>query len=67
MRLAYVTPFDAKTLNNRSNWSGTSYYIAEALKKQSIHLEYIGPLEEKLALNMILKFKSRYHKLLNRQ
>jgi hypothetical protein len=67
MRLAYVTPFDAKTLNTRFNWSGTSYYINEALKQQYIHLEYLEPLEEKLDLSMILKFKSRYHKLLNRK
>ncbi|WP_414549664.1 glycosyltransferase [Anabaena sp. CCY 0017] len=40
MRLAYVTPCDAKNLNTHLNWSGTnSYIIAEALKGQSIHIE----------------------------
>jgi glycosyltransferase involved in cell wall biosynthesis len=67
MKLAYVTPFDAKTLNSSLNWSGTSYYIAEALKKQSLHLEYLGPLQEELSLKILLKCKSRYYKLFNRQ
>lgn len=62
MKIAYVTPFDASTLNVRDNWSGTGYYIAQALKEQSIPLNYVGPLRNKLALQVTSKFKSRYYK-----
>jgi glycosyltransferase involved in cell wall biosynthesis len=64
MRIAYVTPFNATTLAVRDNWSGTGYYMAQALKQQSRPLEYIGPLEDRLALQVMRKFKNRYHKFL---
>ena len=62
MKMAYVTNFDAKTLSN--HWSGTGYYIAQSLQKQSIPLDYIGPLEDRLALQVLSKLKSRYYKYL---
>jgi glycosyltransferase involved in cell wall biosynthesis len=62
MKIAYVTTFDARTLRDYNNWSGTGYYISQALKNQSISLDYIGPLEAKLALQFVSKFKSRYYK-----
>ena len=66
MKIAYVTPFDSRNLCDHNNWAGTGYYIGQALKKQSIPIEYIGPLEEKLALQIVSKFKSRYHKYLGK-
>ena len=60
MKIAYVTNFDAKTLSN--HWSGTGYYIAQSLQKQFIPLDYIGPLEDRLALQFVSKLKSRYYK-----
>jgi glycosyltransferase involved in cell wall biosynthesis len=66
MRIAYVTPFDARNLNGRKNWSGLGYYIAQSLKDQSIHLDYIGPLEDRLALEFAYKIKSVYYKLWGR-
>jgi glycosyltransferase involved in cell wall biosynthesis len=60
MKIAYVTNFDARTLSNK--WSGTGYYIAQSLQKQSIPLDYIGPLEDRLALQFVSKLKSRYYK-----
>jgi glycosyltransferase involved in cell wall biosynthesis len=60
MKIAYVTNFDARTLSNK--WSGTGYYIAHSLQKQSITLDYIGPLEDRLALQFVSKLKSRYYK-----
>jgi glycosyltransferase involved in cell wall biosynthesis len=62
MKIAYVTPFDARTLSAQNNWSGTGYYIAQGLKYQSIPLNYIGPLKDRLALQVVSKFKSRYYK-----
>lgn len=62
MKIAYVTTFDARTLRDYNNWAGTGYYISQALKNQSIPLDYIGPLEAKLALQFVSKFKSRYYK-----
>jgi glycosyltransferase involved in cell wall biosynthesis len=66
MKIAYVTTFDSRNLCDHNNWAGTGYYIGQALKKQSIPIEYIGPLEEKLALQFVSKFKSRYYKYLGK-
>jgi glycosyltransferase involved in cell wall biosynthesis len=66
MNIAYVTNFDARTLRAHNNWSGTGYYIAESLKDRSISLNYIGPLKEKIYLQSIGKFKSRYYKYLGK-
>ena len=66
MKIAYVTTFNARTLCDHNNWAGTGYYIGQALKKQSIEIEYIGPLKDKLALQLVNKFKSRYHKYLGK-
>ena len=63
MRIAYVTSFNAKNLDARHNWSGSGYYIAQALERQSMHLDYIGPLEIGLAIKLSIKFKSGYHKI----
>jgi len=67
MNLAYVTTYDASRLNGSNEWSGTGYYIAEALKNQSIPLDYLGPLTDPLGLNGISKAKRIYHKLVNRK
>lgn len=66
MRVAYVTPFDARSLLTRDNWSGTGYYIAQAMKKQSICVDYMGPLVESLFLKSLRKFKSRWYKCLEK-
>ncbi|UIE37509.1 glycosyltransferase family 4 protein [Leptodesmis sichuanensis] len=66
MRVAYVTPFDARTLSVPNNWSGTGYYIAQAIKQQSVSLDYIGPLEDRLPLRILGKCKSRYYKILRK-
>lgn len=63
MKIAYVTNFDASTLLVSNNWSGTGYYIADSLKKQSIAIDYIGPLQDKMYLQAIGKFKNKYYKL----
>ena len=65
MKLAYVTTFNARDLNVSDNWAGTGYYIPEALKKQSLPIQYIGSLKERLDLQVICKFKRHYHKLLS--
>ncbi len=62
IRIDYVTNFDARTLGIQNNWSGTGYYIAQALKHPSISLDYLGPLKDILYLQLIGKLKSRYHK-----
>lgn len=64
MKIAYVTNFDARTLSNK--WSGIGYYIAQSLQKQSIPLDYIELLDDKLTLQFVSKFKSRYYKYLRR-
>lgn len=61
MQIAYVTTFNAETLSSPSNWAGTGYYIPESLKDQSMSLQYIGSLKEKLPLQAICKIKRHYH------
>lgn len=65
MKVTYVTNYDSRTLGCQglNEWSGTGYYIAQALKSQSIPLEYIGPLEDKLSLKILRKGKRHYHEL----
>ncbi|GAB4366813.1 MAG: hypothetical protein Kow00121_04510 [Elainellaceae cyanobacterium] len=64
MKLAYVTEYDAR---NVRMWSGTGYFIAESLSRQSIPLEYIGPLKEKLLWQLVRKYKRQYHALFHKR
>ncbi|MFB8791754.1 MAG: hypothetical protein U7123_23650 [Potamolinea sp.] len=52
MRIAYVTNYNAQDIRN---WSGSGYYIARSLEKQSISVEYIGSLKEKFGLPLKAK------------
>ncbi|MBW4554044.1 MAG: glycosyltransferase family 4 protein [Aphanocapsa sp. GSE-SYN-MK-11-07L] len=61
MRIAYVTPFDARNLTAQNNWSGTGYYIAQSIQSQSIPIDYIGPLQNRFPLQVLSKCKSRYY------
>jgi glycosyltransferase involved in cell wall biosynthesis len=61
MNIAYVTTYNAQTLSGSNEWSGLGYFIAQALKNQSISLEYIGPLKEKIGLNIARKSKKCYY------
>lgn len=63
MKLAYVTTYDARTLKGANEWSGTGYHIAQAIALQTIPLEYIGPLKEPLAVQIIRKLKRHYYDL----
>ena len=63
MKLAYVTTYDSTKLTGFDEWSGTGYYIAEALNSQSIDLNYIGPLEDSITLKAIRKIKRHYFEL----
>ena len=62
MRIAYVTNFDSTTLRAQNSWAGLGYYIAQAIKEQSIPIDYIGPLRDRLVLQVLGKLKGRYHK-----
>jgi len=48
INLTYVTLHDAKDVHN---FSGTEYYIAKALEKQPVHIDYIGDLHKKMSLS----------------
>ena len=61
MKIAYVTTYDARNLQGANEWSGTGYHIAEALKKQALSLEYIGPLKDPAVLKAIRKLKRHYY------
>jgi glycosyltransferase involved in cell wall biosynthesis len=62
MRIAYVTPFDAETLDAKNNWSGTGYYIGKALKHQSESFDYISPLKDRLSPKLVSTIKNLYHR-----
>jgi glycosyltransferase involved in cell wall biosynthesis len=64
MKLAYVTIYDAQTLKGSNEWSGTGYYIAQALKSHMLPLEYIGPLEDPFFLRVARKLKRHYYNAL---
>ena len=63
MKIAYITTYDSTKLTGRNEWSGTGYYIAEALKSQSANLNYVGPLEDPLLFKAMRKFKRHYYQL----
>ncbi len=67
MKLAYVTTYDARTLKGSNEWSGTGYYIAQSLESQSLPLEYIGPLQDSLALKTLRKVKRHYYQLVQQK
>lgn len=67
MKLAYVTTYNAQDLGSCNEWSGTGYYISQALKDQSINLEYIGPLKDKLSLKIARKCKRHYYDLFQKR
>jgi glycosyltransferase involved in cell wall biosynthesis len=62
MQIAYVTTFDATSI---TSWSGTAYYIAKALEKQSFSIDYIGPLTEYWP--MVFKAKELIYRIVLRK
>lgn len=67
MKIAYVTTYDARSLTSSNAWSGTGYYIAQALKKQSLPLEYLGPLDDSILLKSTRKLKRHYCELFHKK
>ena len=59
MKIAYVTTYDAKDVNN---WSGLGKYIANTVKKYVGEISYIGPLKPNR--NMIQVLKKAYYKMI---
>ena len=64
MKLAYVTTYDSTKLTGSDEWSGTGYYIAQALRSQSIELNYVGPLQDLPCLKATRKLKRHYYEFL---
>ena len=67
MNLAYVTPYDARSLKGSQTWSGTGYYIAQSLERQLFNLEYFGPFKNGLICQLNQRYKRSYHKLFNKK
>jgi glycosyltransferase involved in cell wall biosynthesis len=61
MKIAYVTSYDAKDVKS---WSGTPYYMSQALKDVSTRLEYIGPLKVNPSLQLMFRYKQLLYKFL---
>jgi len=64
MKVAYVTEYDAQDI---SQWSGTGYYIAQALKGQSLTVDCYGPLEDKLIGRVVRKYKRHFYELFHKR
>jgi glycosyltransferase involved in cell wall biosynthesis len=60
MTLAFVTTDDPHDIHA---WSGTGYHIAQALQKQGLALDFIGPLRDRLSHKMTRKCKRHYYEL----
>ena len=67
MKLAYATTYNSQDLKEFYNWAGLGYYIAQSLEHQSISLDYIGPLEDSIAIRSICKLKRHYHQIFERK
>lgn len=67
MKLAYVTTYNARSLSGSNEWSGLGYYIAQSLEKQSLSVEYIGPLKESVTLQGVRKLKRHYYGLFHQK
>ena len=67
MKLAYVTTYDSTKLTGSDEWSGTGYYIAQALRSQSIELNYVGPLQDSTFLKATRKLKRHYYQFLHQK
>ncbi|PIG92511.1 glycosyltransferase family 4 protein [Gloeocapsopsis sp. IPPAS B-1203] len=67
MKLAYVTPYDSRSLKGSNEWSGTGYYIAQSLKNQFFPLEYVGPLKNEFGCRLVQKYKRHYHELFHKK
>ena len=67
MKLAYITTYDSTRLTGSDEWSGTGYYIAEALKSQSIELDYGGALKDRTLIKAIRKIKRHYYQRVHRK
>ncbi len=63
MKLAYVTTYDARSLGGANEWSGIGYYIAQSLEKQSVSVQYLGPLKDHVTVQSIRKLKRHYYGL----
>ena len=58
MKVAYVTHYDAKHVND--SWSGTGYWIAQSLKREGLSTHYVGPLIQKNSF--LCRFKQAFYK-----
>ena len=67
MKLAYVTTYDSTKLTGSDEWSGTGYYIAQALSSQSIELNYVGPLQDSNFLRATRKLKRHYYQFVHQK
>jgi len=52
MKIAYATTFDAQDVHN---WSGTPFYMSQALQAAGHDLEYIGSLQRQLPFGFKIK------------
>ena len=57
MKLAYVTPFDARDV---SRWSGTPHYMAKSLAPHCDRFRYIGPLRKRTGVTE--RLRRLYHR-----
>jgi glycosyltransferase involved in cell wall biosynthesis len=59
MRIAFVTPYDARDVKR---WSGLGYFIWQALVARGLEVELIGPLPLSFRVRKLMALKARYHR-----
>src|SRR3990167_9316553 len=62
MRIAYTTTFDAQDIHN---WSGTPYYMSQALQTTGFEINYISALKRRLP--PWFKVKQTWQKIMSNQ
>ncbi|MGH8021315.1 MAG: glycosyltransferase family 4 protein [Opitutaceae bacterium] len=63
MKTAFVTTYDARDVRH---WSGLGYFIAQALTKAGLELDYIGPLDVAPLTTLVLKAKGLWYNRIRR-
>jgi len=60
LRLAFITTREHDATNIRS-WSGTPYHMAQALLREGVALEYVGPLQTRFRTALRVRARLQRH------
>ena len=64
MNIAFVTAYDAQ---DKNDFGGRGYFMAQSLINQSLSLDYIGPLKQKSSIKFKSHLKQLYHNSISKK